>query len=98
MEIERLPFGQSHADKIRAAHYKWVGMPPGIPPQMADEFMEKLSAGSTIRKLTGGGKLGPPMVSYDRFKNTVGCIPFGPQKPEGFLMRTVGRSRAPRAI
>jgi hypothetical protein len=68
MEIERLPFGQSLADKIRAAHYRWVNMPPGIPPKMAVEFMEKLKAGSTIRKLTGGGKLGPPMVSSGRFK------------------------------
>jgi hypothetical protein len=68
MEIERIPFGQSHADKIRVAHYKWVNMPPGIPPEMAAEFMEKLKAGSTIRKLTGGGKLGAPMVSHERFK------------------------------
>jgi hypothetical protein len=68
MEIKRLPFGQSHADKIRAAHYKWVNMPPGIPPDMAIDFMERLKAGSTIGKLTGGGKRGPPMVSYDRFK------------------------------
>ena len=68
MESKRLPFGQSHADKIRAAHYKWVNMPPGIPPDMAIDFMERLKAGSTIGKLTGGGKYGPPMVSYDRFK------------------------------
>src|SRR4051794_16716101 len=68
MEIKRLPFGQSHADKIRAAYYRWVNMPPGIPSDMAVEFMERLKAGSTIRKLTGGGKLGPPMVSDDRFK------------------------------
>jgi hypothetical protein len=67
--MERLPLGQSHADKIRAAHYKWVGKPPGIPPEMAIEFMEKLKAGSTIGKLTGGGKRrGPPMVSKDRYK------------------------------
>lgn len=68
MESKRLPFGQSHADKIRAAHYRWVNMPPGIPPDMAVDFMEKLKDGSTIGKLTGGGKKGPPMVSYDRFK------------------------------
>jgi len=69
MEIERLPLGQSLADKHRAAELKWRGKPPGIPPEMATEFMEKLKAGSTVRKLTGGGKkLGPAMVSYDRFK------------------------------
>jgi hypothetical protein len=43
--------------------------PPGIPPEMAIEFMATLKAGGTVRKLTGGGKrLGPAMVSYDRFK------------------------------
>jgi hypothetical protein len=68
MEIERLPLGQSLADKHRAAELKWRGKPPGIPPEMAVEFMFKLQAGSTIRKLTGGGKLGPPFVSYERFK------------------------------
>jgi hypothetical protein len=69
METERLPLGKSLADKHRAAHYKWVNMPPGIPPDMAVEFMEKLKAGSTIRKLIGGGKiLGPAMVSRERFK------------------------------
>jgi hypothetical protein len=36
---------------------------------MAIEFIAKLNAGSTVRKLTGGGaKLGPAMVSYERFK------------------------------
>jgi hypothetical protein len=68
MEIERLSFGQSHADKIRAAHYKWANTPPGIPPDMAIEFMARLKAGGTVRKLTGGGKLGTHMVSHDRFK------------------------------
>lgn len=68
MESTRLASGQSHADKIRAAHYRWVNMPPGIPPDMAVDFMDKLKAGSTVGKLTGGGKKGPPMVSYDRFK------------------------------
>jgi hypothetical protein len=69
MEIKRLPLGQSLADKHRAAELKWRGMPPGIPPEMAIEFMAKIKAGSTIRKLTfGGKKLGPAMVSEDRFK------------------------------
>src|SRR5260370_42620976 len=68
MEIKLLPFGQSLADKHRAAELRWRGMPPGIPPEMAIEFMAKLKAGSTVRKLTGSGKLGPAMVSYDRFK------------------------------
>jgi hypothetical protein len=69
MANELLPFGQSLADKHRVAELKWRGKPPGIPPEMAVEFMEKLKAGSTVRKLTAGGKiLGPAMVSFDRFK------------------------------
>jgi hypothetical protein len=68
MEIERLPLGQSLADKHRAAELKWRRKPPGIPSDMAIEFMARLSAGSTVRKLTGGGELGPAMVSFDRFK------------------------------
>jgi hypothetical protein len=35
---------------------------------MADDFMSKLKAGSTVRKLTGGGNFGTPIASYDRFK------------------------------
>jgi hypothetical protein len=69
MEIERLPLGHSLADKHRSAELKWRGKPPGIPPEMAIEFIARLEAGSTVRKLTGGGKiLGPAMVSFDRFK------------------------------
>jgi hypothetical protein len=68
MEMERLPLGQSLSDRQRASALRWRGMPPGIPPEMANEFVAKLKAGSTIRKLTGGGELGPAMVSYDRFK------------------------------
>jgi hypothetical protein len=69
MEIERLSLGQSLADKHRAAELKRRGKPPGIPPDIAIEFMAKLQAGSTLHKLTGGGKkLGPAIVSYDRFK------------------------------
>jgi hypothetical protein len=68
MEMERLPLCQSIADRHRAAELKWRGMPPGIPPDMAIDFMSKLKAGSTIRQLTGGGTLGPALVSYDRFK------------------------------
>src|ERR1700691_5517077 len=60
---------QSHADLIRAGKSKWHGMPPGISSAMADEIMLKLKAGSTVAKLTAGGKkFGPAMVGYLRFK------------------------------
>ena len=40
-----------------------------MPPEMADEFMAKLKAGSTVRKLTSGiKKFGPVLVCYARFK------------------------------
>ena len=58
----------SHADRCRAGTLKWQGKPPGIPPELAVELMAKLKAGSTVRKLTGGGVLGPAIVSYARFK------------------------------
>jgi hypothetical protein len=69
MEIERLPEATSYGDKHRAACARWVGMPPGIPRKIAIEFMERLRAGSTIRKLTSGGKIfGPAIVSPARFR------------------------------
>jgi hypothetical protein len=63
---------QSHSDLIRAGLSKWRGMPPGIPLAMADKFILKLKAGSTVRKLTAGGaKLGPSMVSRERFQKAL---------------------------
>lgn len=59
----------SRSDAIKAGLAKWRDVPPGvIPISIADEFMARLQAGSTVRKLTGGGKSGPPMVPGDRFK------------------------------
>jgi hypothetical protein len=46
----------AHTDVHRAAELRWRGMPPGIPPEMAIEFMAKLTAGCTVRKLTSGVK------------------------------------------
>jgi hypothetical protein len=40
-----------------------------MSPEMANEFMAKLRDGSTVRKLTfGGKKFGPTLVSFPRFK------------------------------
>ena len=75
MEIEWVPLGQSLADKHRAAELRWRGKPAGIPPDMAIEFMAKLKAGSTVRKLTGGGRLGPAIVSFNRFKKHCDLYP-----------------------
>ena len=75
MEIKRLPLGQSLSDKCRAGGLRWRGMPPGLPPKMAVEFMARIVAGETIRDLTSPASTGdpaapfiPPMVSTDRFR------------------------------
>jgi hypothetical protein len=52
MKIERLPFGQSLSDKLRAAHYKWLGMPSGLTPDLAGKFMLGLHGGKTIKDMT----------------------------------------------
>jgi hypothetical protein len=68
-KIERLPFGQSHADKCRAGNLRWLNMPPGIPPEMATQFMAGLRSGKTLRILTSGDKKsGPAIVTPGRFK------------------------------
>jgi hypothetical protein len=69
MEIERLPFGLSHADKCRAGHFKWLNAPPGMSPELANNFMAGLKAGKTLRVLTSGmKKYAPAMVTPGRFK------------------------------
>jgi hypothetical protein len=75
MEIERLPLGQSRADKCRAGTLRWLNVPPGIPTEMAAEFMARIVAGETIRDLTNPpptvdpiAPYIPPMVSADRFR------------------------------
>jgi hypothetical protein len=68
METERQP-AKSYGDKHRTACERWVGMPSGLPPEMAIEFMARLNAGSTIGKLTSGKPgYGPAFVNYPRFK------------------------------
>jgi hypothetical protein len=56
METERLPRGQSFGEKHRAAWAKWVGMPPGLTPELASRFMLNLHGGMTIRDMTFNGE------------------------------------------
>ncbi|MBJ7405942.1 MAG: hypothetical protein JHD07_22570 [Bradyrhizobium sp.] len=58
----------SRSEIQRAAELRWRNVPAGIPAVLAEVFMNRLRGGSTIRKLTGGGQLGPALVSYKRFK------------------------------
>jgi hypothetical protein len=75
MEMQRLPFGSSLSDKLRAGALRWRGKPPGLAPEMADEFMARIVAGETIRDLTNPAPVVdpaapyvPPMVSADRLR------------------------------
>lgn len=56
---------RSHEERS-AARLKWLNVPPGMTPAMADEFMRRLAAGSTLSKLTSG-RLEPAFVSRQRF-------------------------------
>src|ERR1700716_4096043 len=67
MEVEWVPLGQSLADKIRAAHYKWLGMPPGLTPELASKFMLGLHSGKTVKDMTDAGSA-HYVCSTDRFK------------------------------
>jgi hypothetical protein len=70
MPAEKLSGQMSRSEIHRVAYLKWRDAPPGIPPGLAIDFMTRLKAASTVRKLTGGGKMlgRPALVSYDRFK------------------------------
>jgi len=46
-----LLFAHLHADKCRAGELKWRGAPPGLSPELAEEFMAKLKTGSTAGHL-----------------------------------------------
>jgi hypothetical protein len=69
MTSESLTVSPSHSDFHRALELKWRNAPPGMAPAMVDEFMARLRAGSTVRKLTCGMRLfGPGLVTAGRFK------------------------------
>ncbi|MEY9539050.1 hypothetical protein ABIE85_002110 [Bradyrhizobium diazoefficiens] len=56
---------RSHEERS-AARLRWLNVPPGMTPDMAQEFMRRLTAGSTLSKLTSG-RLEPAFVSRQRF-------------------------------
>jgi hypothetical protein len=65
-KIERLPLGQSQADKCRSRWARWVGTPPGLPPELASKFMLGLHGGKTIKDMTHYGD--DHICSHDRFQ------------------------------
>lgn len=46
---------RSHEERS-AARRKWMNVPPGMTPKLADEFMRRLNAGETLRRITSGDK------------------------------------------
>ncbi|MDN4982292.1 hypothetical protein QY049_03520 [Bradyrhizobium sp. WYCCWR 13022] len=66
--MSRVQKFRSHEERS-AARRKWMGVPPGMTPALADEFMRRLVAGDTLRKITSGDKqCGPALVTAQRFK------------------------------
>lgn len=64
----RIQKHRSHEERS-AARRKWMNVPPGMPPELADEFMRRLKAGETLRRITSGDKrCGPALVTPQRFK------------------------------
>jgi hypothetical protein len=53
----------------RALELKWRNVPSGMSPELAAEFMRRLVAGHSLRRITSGGKgLGPALVTPNRLK------------------------------
>lgn len=64
----RIQKHRSHEERS-AARRKWMNVPPGMTPELADEFMRRLRAGETLRRITSGDKrCGPALVTPQRFK------------------------------
>ncbi|OSJ14395.1 hypothetical protein BST63_16865 [Bradyrhizobium canariense] len=58
---------RSHEERSTARR-KWMNVPPGMTPDLADEFM-RLNAGERVRRITSGDKrCGPALVTPQRFK------------------------------
>ena len=53
----------------RALALKWRNVPPGMTPELPVEFMRRLVAGHSLRRITSGDKgHGPALVTPNRFK------------------------------
>lgn len=66
--MSRVQAYRSHEERS-AARQKWMNVPPGMTPDLADEFMRRLKAAETLRRITSGDKrCGPALVTPQRFK------------------------------
>lgn len=69
MPAEKLSGQMSWSEIHRVAYLKWRDAPPGMSPALADQFMDEIKSGKTIRMLTSGMKKdGPAIVTPGRFK------------------------------
>jgi hypothetical protein len=94
MEIQWLPLGKSLADKHRAAELRWRGMPPGIPPEMAIEFMEKLKAVAPFESSQAAGNSWVPQWSVTIDSKGIASYTRNGQPARGrFQMQTGARER-----
>ncbi|MET4277383.1 hypothetical protein ABIB68_005930 [Bradyrhizobium sp. F1.2.2] len=66
--MSRVEGYRSHVERS-AARQKWMNAPPGMTPELAGEFMRRLKAGETLRRITSGDKrCGPALVTPQRFR------------------------------
>jgi hypothetical protein len=95
MEIKLLPLGQSPSDKHRAAELKWRGMPPGLPPEMADNIMLGLRSGertlADYYRDTSGEHY---MCSLDRLKKHCDLNPVWAEEARRLSAKTTNRRRS----
>lgn len=66
--MSRVQKFRSHEERS-AARRRWMTVPPGMTPELAAEFMRRLIAGHSLRRITSGDKRhGPAFVTPSRFK------------------------------
>jgi hypothetical protein len=95
MEIERLPLGQSLADKHRAAELKWRGMPPGLPLDMADTIMLGLRSGErTLADYYRDASGEHYMCSLDRLKKHCDLNPAWAEEARRLSAKTTNRRKS----
>jgi hypothetical protein len=62
-------------DELNAPRIAANQFPQRMTPAQANRFMEALRAGRTLRRICGGGSLGPPIASLDKFRKHCSLYP-----------------------
>lgn len=88
--MSRVQAYRSHEER-RAVRRKWMNVPPGMTPELADEFIRRLTAGDTLRKITSGDKrCGPAIVTHSASRSIANFI------HGGLLLRCAWRRQPPK--